>query len=55
MGCRFQEGVNLRNNGIKTPIIVANPEQKAIRPLSITTLNPLYITSDLSIYIEQSN
>jgi alanine racemase len=50
----FEEGVNLRKNGVKTPIIVANPGAKSFQTIIDHDLEPvIYNFRLLSIYIEQ--
>jgi alanine racemase len=50
----FEEGVNLRKNGIKIPIIVANPGAKSYQTIIDNKLEPvIYNLRLLSIYIEQ--
>ncbi|MEJ6734275.1 MAG: alanine racemase [Flavobacteriales bacterium] len=49
----FEEGVNLRKNGIKIPIIVANPGAKSHQTIIDNKLEPvIYNLRLLSIYIE---
>ena len=49
----FEEGVNLRKNGIKIPIIVANPGAKSHQTIIDNKLEPvIYNLRLLSIYIQ---
>ncbi|MDA8956215.1 alanine racemase [Flavobacteriales bacterium] len=49
----FEEGVNLRKNGIKIPIIVANPGAKSYQTIIDNQLEPvIYNIRLLSIYIK---
>lgn len=49
----FEEGVNLRKNGVKIPIIVANPGAKSYQTIIDSQLEPvIYNLRLLSTYIE---